>query len=355
MRLLLLLPCRRPLDATPSPSAQPSFVPKASRLIPESRRLRQGVESFLRRRMSGARHGKPQADAVSPRRSTQHRPGPRPARRPGVAVGGGVGTILIVIVLAVLGVDLPGGTSSLPIVPPGRARHRPLADLPDRQRRQPARGLPHRRRRQLGPGVLERPARRLPRGADELLLRPGLDRLRHGQLGRRPVLLPGRPERLHRPRLLRRPAQPLRGEGRPVRGGVRDRARVRAPRPAPARHRRARRRRPRGRDVRLGPARAAGRLLRRRVGRARGRDRLHRGPHRRPTSRTASTRRPRSATTGSRSAPPAASIPRAGPTAPRPRARSGSTPAIAPATRAGATRSRRATYDPAAGAGRTAP
>ena len=37
--------------------------------------------------------------------------------------------------------------------------------------------------------------------------------------------------------------------------------------------------------------------------------------------------------------------PRAGPTARRPRARSGSTPAIAPATRAGATRSPRAIYD----------
>jgi len=36
----------------------------------------------------------------------------------GVAVGGGVGTILIVIVLAVLGVDLPGGTSAIPLDQP---------------------------------------------------------------------------------------------------------------------------------------------------------------------------------------------------------------------------------------------
>jgi predicted metalloprotease len=44
----------------------------------------------------------------------------------GVAVGGGVGTILIVIVLAVLGVDLPGGTSSLPI---GSSSGEPATDL----------------------------------------------------------------------------------------------------------------------------------------------------------------------------------------------------------------------------------
>jgi predicted metalloprotease len=44
----------------------------------------------------------------------------------GVAVGGGVGTILIVIVLAVLGVDLPGGASSLPL---GGSSEQPATDL----------------------------------------------------------------------------------------------------------------------------------------------------------------------------------------------------------------------------------
>ena len=277
------------------------------------------------------------------------------AAAPGSPSAAASGTILIVIVLAVLGVDLPGGASSIPLDEPPSNRHGALADLPDRQRRQPARGLPDRRRRQLGPGVLERAARRLPRGADELLHRPGLDRLR------------------------RRPARPSgRSTARPTRTStstsasttqLRSRFGARGGPFAEAYviaheyghhvqhllgHRRARRRRPRGRDVGLGPARAAGRLLRRRVGRARGRDRLHRGPHARPTSPTAWTRRPRSATTGSRSAPAAASIPRAGPTARRPRARSGSTPAIAPATRAAATRSPRAIYD-GGGAGRTAP
>jgi predicted metalloprotease len=44
----------------------------------------------------------------------------------GVAVGGGVGTILIVIVLAVLGVDLPGGAGSLPL---GGSSEQPATDL----------------------------------------------------------------------------------------------------------------------------------------------------------------------------------------------------------------------------------
>ena len=66
-------------------------------------------------------------------------------------------------------------------------------------------------------------------------------RLRHGDDRRRPVLLPGRQEGLHRPRLLRGAARPVRRAGRPVRRGVRDRARVRPPRPGPARRPRARR------------------------------------------------------------------------------------------------------------------
>jgi predicted metalloprotease len=38
--------------------------------------------------------------------------------RGGLAVGGGAGTILVVIVLALLGVDLPGGTSAIPLDEP---------------------------------------------------------------------------------------------------------------------------------------------------------------------------------------------------------------------------------------------
>ena len=157
-----------------------------------------------------------------------------------------------------------------------RASSRPLSH---RQRCQPARGLPDRRRRQLRAGLLGRPGARLPRGADALLQRADVDRLRGRDLGRRAVLLPQRPDGLHRSRLLRRAALALRRARRRVRRGLRHRARVRPPRPAPARHRRARRRRSPGREVRLGAARAPGRLLCRRLGRPRRRDRLHRGPH----------------------------------------------------------------------------
>ncbi len=61
--------------------------------------------------------------------------------------------------------------------------------------------------------------------------------LRLRERGERPVLLSGRPEGLHRPRLLRRAAAALRRTRR-IRAGVRRRARARPPRPEPARDRR---------------------------------------------------------------------------------------------------------------------
>ena len=70
-----------------------------------------------------------------------------------------------------------------------------------------------------------------------------------------------------------------------------------------------------GRDLRLGPPGAPGRLLRRRLGRPRRRDRLHRGPHRRRHRRRARCRG-----RGRRRPHPAAGHrpvdPEAGPTAP---------------------------------------
>ena len=163
-------------------------------------------------------------------------------------------------------------------------------------------------------------------------------------VGDRALLLPGRPLRLHRPRLLRRAALALRRAGRPVRAGLRDRARVRAPRPEPAR--RPRRPAGPGRGQPLGARRAPGGLLRRGLGAQRRRDRL---PERltqadiadAPRRRGGGRRRPDPG--GSRRA---ASRPRAGRTAPRSSASTGSPPATSPATRAPAT--------PSAGTSRSA-
>ena len=69
--------------------------------------------------------------------------------------------LIVVLLLALLGVDLTGGgggptrSRSAP-APAAASRERALVHLPHRQRRQPARGLPHRRRRQLGAGLLGR-------------------------------------------------------------------------------------------------------------------------------------------------------------------------------------------------------
>ncbi|GAA2897819.1 hypothetical protein GCM10020220_104480 [Nonomuraea rubra] len=51
-----------------------------------------------------------------------------------------------------------------------------------------------------------------------------------------PFLLPGRSQGLPRPDVLRHAPARLRGRGRSVRAGVRDRPRVRPPRPEPPRH-----------------------------------------------------------------------------------------------------------------------
>ena len=94
------------------------------------------------------------------------------------------------------------------------------------------------------------------------------DGLRAREHRRRAVLLPRRQARLHRPRLPRRAARPLRRDRRAARPGLRDRPRVRPSRPGSARHARQRLERA-GRDRQVGAHRAAGRLLRRRVGGAR--------------------------------------------------------------------------------------
>ena len=75
----------------------------------------------------------------------------------------------------------------------------------------------------------------LPADADPLLHRSDLDRVRLRQRRLRAVLLSGRPVRLHRPRLLRRPADEVRGERWAAGRGVRPGPRVRPPRPGPGR------------------------------------------------------------------------------------------------------------------------
>ena len=111
-------------------------------------------------------------------------------------------------------------------------------------------------------------------GRDRPLHRRRLDRLRRRDLVDRSVLLPGRQERLPRPRLLPGAPGPIRREGRAVRPGLRRRPRVRPPRPGPLGDLQ-----PGGNDTGadgpLRPDRAPGRLLRRRLGPQRRGDRVH--------------------------------------------------------------------------------
>ena len=154
--------------------------------------------------------------------------------------------------------------------------------VPDRRGREPVAGLPHRRRRQLGAGLLVGHRAGLHRSADDVLHRSGEHGVRHRVVGGRTVLLPGRQQRVHRPRVLRRARVAVRRARWAVRGGLRHRARVRAPRAEPARYQRACAAGPLDRpDERVRAAGAAGRLLRGRLGRARGGHRLHRAADRR--------------------------------------------------------------------------
>ena len=120
-----------------------------------------------------------------------------------------------------------------------------------------------------GPPRSSARARAIERAQVGALPRGRVHRLRERQLRRRSVLLPRRPARLPRPVLLRRHGAPAR-RARRLRLGLRDRARGGPPRAEPDRHE------PRGapapeRESRrgqrpVGAPRAAGRLLRRRLG-----------------------------------------------------------------------------------------
>ena len=150
--------------------------------------------------------------------------------------------------------------------------------------------------------------------------------LRLRQRGLRPVLLPRGREGLPRPRFLRGHAERAGRSGR-FRPGLRHRPRGRPPRPEPARHHgpghgpaqpveRA------GVQPAHGPPGAAGRFPGRRLGPSRPTG--HRTSSSRATSRRGSTPRPRSATTGSRSNRRATSSRTRSPTAPRSSASAGS-------------------------------
>ena len=118
-------------------------------------------------------------------------------------------------------------------------RHRARDRLPDRSGRQHPRRLPDPRLRQQRAGVLVRllheERRNLRTSRHRAVHRRHLDRLRDGQRGERAVLLPDRPARLPRPRLLRRIAHEARGDRRIPRAGLRDRPRIRPSRAGPAR------------------------------------------------------------------------------------------------------------------------
>ena len=184
-----------------------------------------------------------------------------------------------------------------------------------------------RRLRRQHPGLLDR---RLLEGRERLhavdhalLRRHAADGVRARLRGRRAVLLPNGRLRLHRPWLLRRAEDEVRGDRWAVRAGVRPGPRVRAPRPGRPGAARLELR-PGRCDEPVRPDRAPGRLPGRRLGAQRAGDRLPEAADRAPRSRTRWMRPRPSATTGSRPSSRVASRPSRGRTARPPSARSGS-------------------------------
>ncbi len=142
-----------------------------------------------------------------------------------LALGGG-GLIGVVVLLAIIllgGNPLGGGPGSDlgdlagQTVGPGTPSTALADRLPDRGGRERARGLPHRRRGQQRPGVLgeARSAGTSPRGRGSSRARSDTG-CGASDLRQRALLLPERPLRLHRPRLLRAAAvaDSARGAGR---------------------------------------------------------------------------------------------------------------------------------------------
>ena len=131
-------------------------------------------------------------------------------------LGGGGGVIVLLVVLAFMFLGGGGGTrrSRFALGPDGRDRRatrRSRGGVSDRRGRERARGLPDPRQHQQHPGVLEQGVARLRADGDATLRRLDPDRVRRRVVRGRAVLLPERPLRLHRPRLLRPAPVPARG------------------------------------------------------------------------------------------------------------------------------------------------
>ncbi|CAA9301420.1 MAG: YpfJ protein, zinc metalloprotease superfamily, partial [uncultured Gemmatimonadetes bacterium] len=162
----------------------------------------------------------------------------------------------------------PAGRARGRRCPPGCARRRPAAERRAGAVRLHRAGGHGRRVERHLPAVWPR----LRGAAAGALHRDAADGVRHRPVRHGPLLLPRRPEGVHRPRLLQRPGAHVRRARRQrLRAGVRDRPRGRPPRADAAGHVGARgggvagRARGGGQRPLRAPG-AAGRLLRRRVG-----------------------------------------------------------------------------------------
>ena len=263
----------------------------------------------------------------------------------GGITGGGIGTIIVVIIIFVDHAVRRRWLGWRPAAAgPGRDAPTATTQCLSRRRRQRERRLRAQGRRAVARELLGRDAARADRHRSsqptEIVTFTGgtSTGCGHASSDVGPVLLPERPDHLPRHHLLRGHARgSARRPGRRLRRAVRDRRTSTATtsrtcsapwaRSAPSRAR-----------ERRGAARAAGRLLRRHVGQGRAgttdderRQDLRRADQ--ATSPRRSTPPRPSATTGSRSRAGGASTPRGGPTAPPSSGCAGSRPATRPTHR----------------------
>ena len=116
---------------------------------------------------------------------------------------GSSSSLAFLFLVAEAAASATSGRSTGQTVGPRAAVGRARAGVPDRCGRERARGLSHRRGRQQRPGVLDGALRGYEPTRTRFFDGGDPDRLRPGVVGDGPVLLPARPLRLHRPRVLR--------------------------------------------------------------------------------------------------------------------------------------------------------